>query len=73
MKYYRTKDGTKVYIASSKQFPPRDITIGSKTTRMHDDPPIDMVYRVKDGHALWGCNIEDLIPEEEWIQKNKGS
>ena len=31
----------------------------------------DMVYRVKDGHAMWGLTINDLITENEWLKQNE--
>ncbi len=31
----------------------------------------EMIYRVKDGHALWGYTRNDLITEKEYLAKKK--
>lgn len=61
MEYYRTKNGERVYISTSKQFASRP-----------NDIPDEMVYRVRDGHALWGDTRADLITEKQYLKlKNK--
>lgn len=61
MEYYRTKTtGERVYIAESKQFP-------SQPGKEKDQ----MVYRVRDGHALWGYSIDNVIPESEWLKEKR--
>ena len=63
MEYFRTKiNGTRVYVAKAKRFPSRP-----------DDDPGEMVYRVKDGHALWGYTRDDLIAEDVWLANRQKS
>ncbi len=61
MIYYRTiKGGERVYIAEGKHHASVPVSPG------------EMIYRVRDGHALWGYTREDIITEAEWLkQRNK--
>lgn len=56
MEYYRIKQtGERVYISQSKEF----------ASRPNDTQ--EMIYRVKDGYALWGLTRADIITEKEWL------
>ena len=58
MEYYRTKiKGERVYITTET------------------DPRWNgmMIYRVRDGHALWGYTLDDVVLEKEWLKNRSKS
>jgi len=58
--YFRTKKtGERVYVAESKQRP------------SSPQPTHETIYRVKDGHALWGYTMNDIVLEKDWINPKK--
>jgi hypothetical protein len=60
---YRTKDGTRVRVTKGRQFPSLpDDPQWRKDLQLKLNDKIEIV-RVKDGHALWGYTLDDLIPE----------
>lgn len=70
---YRLKDGTRVTVARSKQFPIgncRSDCEREMRERMNEQVGI---FRVKDGHEIWGCTTTDLLTEEEWLATRKKS
>lgn len=57
--YYRIRGtDTQVYVADAKRWP-------------RDAEPHSMVYRRRDGRALWGVGLEELITEQEWLEARK--
>ena len=62
-KIYRTRDGTRCYLARNRQVPidPRD---PSWLKKIHEDANNEVrVVRIKDGHTLWGVTVDDLVTE----------
>ena len=59
MTYYRTQTGERVYFADGKMFPSRP-----------NDKPEEMLYRARDGHALWGYTRKDVVLESVWLTLN---
>jgi hypothetical protein len=61
---YLTRDGTRVILAKSKEFP----TYAGEPEYMkalRNDPRHIAVVRISDGHELWGYKMEDLTPEKK--------
>jgi len=59
---YTTKSGTRVRIAQNKQFPSHPSDPAWQNKMREEANKALRVIRVKDGHELWGCRIEDLTP-----------